>query len=184
MVANKNQPKESPFRRLRRKLSPNKRQKRKDTNDATDIICNTPSGGQPQLQRVFDYFDENRDGRISATELHRCLKMVGEDLSMEDAEAALESSDINGDGHLDLDEFQKLMEATNDNHEEKKRALREAFRMYVTDGSTFITPASLKRMLSRLGDSSSVDDCKAMIRAFDLNGDGVLSFDEFAIMMH
>lgn len=181
MVANKNQPKESPFRRLRRKLSPNMAQKRKDNTYDCNTSSTTSSG---QLERVFNYFDENRDGRISATELQRCLKMVGEELSMEDAEAAVESSDINGDGHLDLDEFQKLIEATNDNQEEKKRDLREAFRMYVNDGSTFITPASLKRMLSRLGDSSSVDDCKAMIRAFDLNGDGVLSFDEFAIMMH
>ncbi|KAF3614747.1 putative calcium-binding protein CML31 [Capsicum annuum] len=45
------------------------------------------------------------------------------------------------------------------------------------------TRKSLKRMLSRLGESTSIDNCKAMIRRFDLNGDGVLSYDEFKVMM-
>ncbi|PHT34917.1 putative calcium-binding protein CML31 [Capsicum baccatum] len=45
------------------------------------------------------------------------------------------------------------------------------------------TPKSLKRMLSRLGESTSIDNCKAMIRRLDLNGDGVLSYDEFKVMM-
>ncbi|KAI4366236.1 hypothetical protein MLD38_022135 [Melastoma candidum] len=46
------------------------------------------------------------------------------------------------------------------------------------------TPASLKRMLSRLGEKHSIEeDRKAMIRAFDLDGDGVLCFVEFRVMM-
>ncbi|KAH7566961.1 hypothetical protein JRO89_XS07G0001000 [Xanthoceras sorbifolium] len=186
MVANKNEPKESAFRRLRRKLSTKKTQKRslsmKGTDDRTESDCSCSIGSQ--IRRVFNYFDENGDGRISAAELQRCLRVAGEELSMEDAEAAVESSDLNGDGHLDLEEFRKLMETSKNNEEEKRKELSEAFRMYVMEGSSFITAASLRRMLSRLGDSRSVDDCKAMIRAFDLDGDGVLSFDEFAIMMH
>ena len=55
--------------------------------------------------------------------------------------------------------------------------------MYEMEGSGCINPTSLKRMLNRLGESKSTEDCKAMIRMFDLNGDGVLSFDEFRIMM-
>ncbi|RVW62778.1 putative calcium-binding protein CML40 [Vitis vinifera] len=42
---------------------------------------------------------------------------------------------------------------------------------------------SLKRMLSRLGESRSVEECSVMIGQFDVNGDGVLSFDEFKLMM-
>lgn len=187
MVPNKNQPKESALRRLGRKLSPKKEQKgslsMKNSYDAAESSCSGSCRSFGDLERVFNYFDENRDGRISAAELQRCLKMVGEELSMEDAEAAINSSDLNGDGHLDLEEFRKLMEGSNDN-EEKKKELRDAFGMYVMEGSSFISPTSLRRTLSRLGDSRSVDDCKAMICAFDLNGDGVLSFDEFAIMMH
>ena len=46
-----------------------------------------------------------------------------------------------------------------------------------------ITPKSLKRVLGRLGQAKTMDECKSMIAHFDLNGDGVLNFDEFRIMM-
>jgi calcium-binding protein CML len=55
--------------------------------------------------------------------------------------------------------------------------------MYEMDGCGYITPKSLRRMLSRLGESKSVDECTTMIAQFDLNGDGVLNFDEFRTMM-
>ena len=100
---------------------------------------------------------------------------------MDEAEAAVKTSDLNGDGQLDFEEFQKLMDAGGE--EDKDEELREAFGKYEMEGSGCITPTSLKRMLSRLGESKSTQDCKAMIRVFDLNGDGVLSFDEFRIMM-
>jgi calcium-binding protein CML len=93
----------------------------------------------------------------------------------------LRSSDLNGDGLLDFEEFQKLMEAGGE--EDKNDELREAFGMYEMEGSGCITATSLKRMLSRLGESKSIEDCKTMIRMFDLNKDGVLSFDEFRVMM-
>lgn len=133
-----------------------------------------------QLERVFRYFDGNGDGKISAGELQSCVRAVGGELSAEEAEAAVRSSDMDGDGMLGMEDFKKLMEA---NGEEKTRDLKEAFGMYEMEGSGCITPKSLKRMLSRLGESRTINDCKAMIRIFDINGDGVLSFDEFSIMM-
>lgn len=182
MIANTSQPKDSAFKRLRRRISSKKKQKGSVTSDAAES-GRYSSSSIGDLEKVFNYFDENRDGRISAAELRRCLNLMGEQLTMEDAEAAVSSSDLNGDGHLDFEEFQKLMEESFDN-EERNKELRDAFGMYVMEGTSNITPASLRRTLSRLGDFRSVDDCKAMIRPFDLNGDGVLSFDEFAVMMH
>ena len=79
----------------------------------------------------------------------------------------------------DGNEFLGFEKETGDKTEE----LREAFRIYEMDGSGSITPKSLKKMLSRLRKSRSVEDCCVMIGQFDVNGDGVLSFDEFKLMM-
>jgi calcium-binding protein CML len=38
-------------------------------------------------------------------------------------------------------------------------------------------------MMSRLGLHLEIEECQAMIHRFDLNGDGVLNFDEFKTMM-
>ena len=54
--------------------------------------------------------------------------------------------------------------------EERCRGLREAFAMYEVKGEGCITPASLMRMLARLGSEQGIEECRAMIRRFDLNG--------------
>lgn len=188
---------QSSLERLRRKLSFSPKAKKADNKEgslslplvAEDETESISSGSDEELQKkVFNFFDENGDGRITAAELQSCLMTVGGgrklSISMADAEAAIQSSDLNGDGVLDFNEFLKLMEGNQD--EQKNCELRDAFALYATEGSNSITPASLKRMLTRLGlgESKSIDDCKAMIRPFDLNGDGVLSFEEFSLMMH
>lgn len=134
------------------------------------------------MKQVFNQFDNDRDGKLSPSELRRCVGLIGGELPLKEAEAVVLMLDSDGDGLLNLEDFIKLMEGEGE-EEEKTKELREAFRMYDMDDCGYITPKSLKRMLSRLGQKKSVDECKVMINQFDLNGDGVLSFDEFKVMM-
>ena len=137
-------------------------------------------------ERIFKHLDEDGDGKLSPSELRRCMETIGEELLIEEAQELVESMDSDGDGLLGLEEFVGWMERDiklRDHEERKMEELREAFRMYVMEGSECITPKSLKRMLSRLGESTSLEDCCVMIGEFDVNGDGVMSFDEFKLMM-
>ena len=137
-----------------------------------------------EMEHVFQYFDENGDGKISPSELRNRLgAVVGDELPLEEAQEAVESLDLDGDGFLGLDDLVHLMESS-DGEDEKLEDLRKAFGIYDMEGIGFITPRSLKTMLGRLGESKSIDECKAMINCFDLNGDGVLCFDEFRVMMN
>jgi calcium-binding protein CML len=158
-----------------------------------------------QASSVFAAFDKDGDGKISAAELRGSLTAaLGEDVSEEEAAEILATVDADGDGLLDQEEFSRLGaaasheradgvagdEAADDDDEVRRRCLKEAFAMYATedrDEGARITPASLMRMLSKLLESSTekmeLDECRAMICRFDLDGDGVLSFDEFMVMM-
>ncbi|KAG6713831.1 hypothetical protein I3842_05G173000 [Carya illinoinensis] len=157
--------------RLRRKLSSRKSTEKHRSLSGSD--SEMMSKFCSELQLVFDYLDVNGDGKISPAELQGCVTRVGGGtVSVDEAEETVKSCDLNGDGLLDFEEFLKLMDTSGE--EEKNDTLKEAFAMYEMEGTGCITPTSLKRMLSRLGDSKS----------FDLNGDGVLSFEEFRIMMH
>ncbi|CAH8370977.1 unnamed protein product [Eruca vesicaria subsp. sativa] len=168
----------SSFVNFCRKLSP----KRKDSSAEIQPNIHDDHDKNKDLEAVFDYMDANRDGRISPHELQKSFMTLGEELSDEEAEAAVRLSDTNGDGMLDFQEFAELIKG-DDDKEEKEVELKEAFRMYIDEGEECITPRSLKMMLKKLGESRTTDDCRVMIRAFDLNADGVLSFDEFALMM-
>lgn len=136
-----------------------------------------------ELKRLIDFFDEDGDGKISPTELQRCMRIVGEELSPEDAEAVVQSMDSDGDGQLCFDEFIQLAKAEEECEEERRRYLQEAFRVYEMEGEGCITPKSLSRALHQLGQSKTIDECKEMIRRYDINGDGVICFDEFEIML-
>ncbi|KAK8673447.1 hypothetical protein V6N13_111782 [Hibiscus sabdariffa] len=143
-------------------------------------MCEVESMAKPMslYERVFNRFDENGDGKISPAELQRCVKAIGGELSQVEAEVAVEGLDTDGDGLLGLEGFIRLVD------EVGEKDLKEAFKMYEMEaGCGFITPKSLKEMLGRLGESRSLQDCKLMIARFDLNGDGVINFDEFRLMM-
>ena len=135
-------------------------------------------------ERIFNRFDEDGDGKLSPSELRRFVETIGEELLMEEAQELVASMDSDGYGLLGLEEFVEWVEREIRGDEERKmEELKEAFRMYEMDGSKCITPTSLNRMLSRLGVSRNMEECSVMIRQFDVNGDGVLSFDEFKLMM-
>ncbi|KAF7040363.1 hypothetical protein CFC21_050274 [Triticum aestivum] len=144
-----------------------------------------------ELRALFLSLDRDADGRISAAELRGCMRAtLGEDMPVEEAEALVASADADGDGLLCEAEFLELAQqaawagdAGQEDDELRIRALREAFGMYEMEGQGCITPASLGRMLGRLGAERGAGECRAMICRFDLDGDGVLSFDEFKIMM-
>ena len=102
---------------------------------------------------IFKRLDEDGDGKLSPSELQRCVGTIGEELLLEEVRQVVESMDTDGNGFLG---FEK---ETGDKMEE----LREAFRIYEMDGSGSITPKSLQKMLSRLGESRSVEDCCVMI---------------------
>ncbi|GJR19443.1 calcium-binding protein CML38-like protein [Tanacetum coccineum] len=137
---------------------------------------------EQQYKRVFGHLDKNGDGKLSPPELQICLGKIGGELSLEEAEMAAALMDSDGDGLLSMEDLVQAVEGANE--EEKISDLKMAFKMYEEkEGSGCITPKSLRRMLSKLGESRTVNDCKVMIAKFDVNGDGVLNFHEFREMM-
>ncbi|KAJ0096682.1 hypothetical protein Patl1_28854 [Pistacia atlantica] len=115
-----------------------------------------------ELKEVFRHFDGDGDGKISALELRGYFASIGEYMSYEDAQGAINDLDTDGDNLLDFQDFLRLMQG------EKKGC---------------ITPKGLQNMLNRLGDSKSYDECVAMIQIFDIDRNGVLDYQEFYRMM-
>jgi len=144
----------------------------------------TPKGSarEEELKQVFSHFDEDRDGKISALELRAYFRSIGEYMSHEEAQAVINDLDSDGDKLLDFQDFLKLMKRDGSGGDDQD--LKKAFEMFEWEkGEGCITPRGLQRMLQRLGDTKSFDECKAMIQVYDTDGDGVLNFNEFHQMM-
>ncbi|XP_061375163.1 probable calcium-binding protein CML41 [Gastrolobium bilobum] len=147
-------------------------------------IHNKSSGEEGSLREVFRHFDGDGDGKISAYELRSYFGSIGEYMSHEEAEEVIHDLDSDGDNLLDFKDFKKLMKREGRDGGDDED-LRKAFEMFVCEkeGSGCITPKGLQRMLHRLGDEKSHDECVAMINAFDIDHNGVLDFNEFHQMM-
>ncbi|XP_004509234.1 probable calcium-binding protein CML41 [Cicer arietinum] len=149
--------------------------------------CTTPkinnnNENDQGLRDVFRYFDGDGDGKISAYELRSYFGSIGEHMSHEEAEKVIDYLDGDGDNLLDFNDFNKLMKGEGRDDQD----LRKAFEMFVWDekeGCGCITPKGLQRMLHRLGDDRSYEECVVMIDAFDIDHNGVLDFNEFHQMM-
>lgn len=139
---------------------------------------------EDEFRQVFRFLDADNDGRISADELKAYFASVGDSLSRDEAERMIGEFSRGGGGAgeaplLEFGEFVRVMELCDDGD-----VLRRAFGVYEEEkGSGCITAEGLRKALRRLGVVKTVEECKAMIRAYDVDGNGVLDFEEFHKMM-
>ncbi|GAA0172214.1 calmodulin-related [Lithospermum erythrorhizon] len=66
-------------------------------------------GNDKEMKEAFDLYDKDKNGKISASELHSVLKNLGEKVSIKDCKKMISSVDVDGDGCVNFEEFKKMM---------------------------------------------------------------------------
>ena len=67
---------------------------------------------EEEIKAVFQQFDKNNDGQISAAELRYVMNIMGESPSEQDIEKMMEIADVNKNGFVDFNEFKALVSKT------------------------------------------------------------------------
>lgn len=149
----------------------------------------TSLGGMDEVQKVFNKFDTNGDGKISVSELRSVFKALGVDVgtSSEDLTNAVTEIDKDGDGAIGLEEFADFHRAAaaggGGGESNGGKAIGDAFEMYDQDSNGLISAQELHEVMKGLGERCSVQDCARMIGSVDVDGDGCVNFEEFKKMM-
>lgn len=79
-----------------------------DIAEFADFYCGSP-GSTKELKDAFDMYDLDKNGLISAKELHAVLKSLGEKCSLKDCSKMISKVDVDGDGNVNFEEFKKMM---------------------------------------------------------------------------
>ena len=64
---------------------------------------------EEELIDAFKVFDRDGNGLISAAELRHVMTNLGEKLTDEEVDEMIKEADIDGDGHINYEEFVKMM---------------------------------------------------------------------------
>ncbi|KAK9740098.1 hypothetical protein RND81_03G010900 [Saponaria officinalis] len=134
-----------------------------------------------EMRRVFDKFDSNKDGKISQEEYKAILRALGNTGStILEVNRIFQIADLNNDGYIDFREF---MDLHSNGGGVRMMDIRNAFRAFDLDKDGKISAEDVHEMLKKLGERFSLGDCRRMVGAVDVNGDGFINMDEFITMM-
>ncbi|KAI3796138.1 hypothetical protein L1987_38803 [Smallanthus sonchifolius] len=137
-----------------------------------------------EVKNIFNRFDTNGDGKISEEELIGILKSLGSDTSPDEVKRTMAEIDADSDGSISLEEFIAFCKGiAGDSEGDWISDLKQAFKLYDLNNNGVISANELQQILSRLGESYTVENCANMINSVDSDGDGFVNFEEFRKMM-
>jgi len=137
------------------------------------------------LKQAFESFDTSGEGAIGIETIGNILRMMGVKMKEADLKEAVDDVDDDGSGMLEFEEFTELAAKflIEEDEEELKKELKEAFRIYDKDGQGFITNDVLREILKEIDPKLSESDLDGIIEEVDEDGSGTMDLDEFMEMM-
>ncbi|KAM3173634.1 hypothetical protein ACTXT7_012143 [Hymenolepis weldensis] len=117
--------------------------------------------------------DKDHSGSLDKEELISALKSQG--LPISEAEKLMEQLDINGDGIINLAEYEIALGISTQPIE----AWKQLFNELDTDGSGTIDFSELRKFLRDAGSEDLVPILEDWMAGYDTNGDGKLNYNEF-----
>ncbi|XP_010412895.1 PREDICTED: probable calcium-binding protein CML32 [Camelina sativa] len=136
------------------------------------------------VAQIFERVDKNKDGKISWDEFAEAIRVFSPEITSEEIDKMFRVLDTDGDNQIDEVEFASCLMLNGEGEEDDEEVhLREAFDLYDKDRDGKISASEIHMVLKGLGEKKTMEECVAMVRAVDKNGDGFVDFEEFKIMM-
>ncbi|KAL2334201.1 hypothetical protein Fmac_015414 [Flemingia macrophylla] len=137
-----------------------------------------------QLSEIFKRFDMDADGSLTHLELAALLRSLGIKPSGDEIYALLSNMDENGNGYIEFEELvHAILPDINESVLVNQEQLLEVFRSFDRDGNGYITASELAGSMAKMGHPLTYAELASMMAEADSNGDGVISFNEFAALL-
>ncbi|XP_063934637.1 neo-calmodulin-like [Zophobas morio] len=134
------------------------------------------------LRAAFNIFDKNGDNSIDLSELKDLIMVADPNVTEEEVEKMMAEVDEDNNGRLDFTEFCDLMSRKLVDAREED-IIREVFSIFDKDNDGFISPAELRHLMSCMGENLTDREIEDMINVADSNGDGLIDYKEFAVLL-
>ncbi|WCJ44584.1 Calmodulin-like protein 3 [Euphorbia peplus] len=136
------------------------------------------------LLEAFRAFDSNNDGFITGSELGGILGSLGYTANEQDVKEMMQQGDKNKDGLLNIQEFLD-MNTKDMEIRSLTNFLKTAFEAFnVGGGDEAITADELYQVIGNKEFELSFEDCQDILASMDGDRDGVVSFQDFKLILN
>uniref|UniRef100_A0A1W7RAW9 Calglandulin n=1 Tax=Hadrurus spadix TaxID=141984 RepID=A0A1W7RAW9_9SCOR len=135
-----------------------------------------------ELKEAFMLFDKDSDGMITAAELGVVMRSLGQRPTEIELRNMVHIVDQDGNGTIEFDEFLYMMSKKMKDTDSEEE-LKEAFRVFDKNGDGFISAMELRHVMTNLGEKLTDEEVEDMIKEADLDGDGLVDYDEFVTIL-
>jgi len=134
------------------------------------------------FREVFNLFDKDNDGRLSASELSKVFNALGVIIGADNVKKMIENVDSDKSGAVEFEEFVSVMKLQSKSPREEAHLLA-AFKMYDKNSDGFITKQELQVTMEECGEKLTDKEAQTMIDQADTDHDGRVNYREFINMM-
>ncbi|KAH8041052.1 hypothetical protein HPB51_013712 [Rhipicephalus microplus] len=118
---------------------------------------------EQEIREAFKVFDRDGKGFIPAAELRHVMTTLGEKLTNEEVDAMIREADVDGDGHINYEDFVSLITGTsNAESSQEERASAEPGEVYSSENP--IETAQEAEWLHFPSSQDNMEDCSSVIQ--------------------
>ena len=136
-----------------------------------------------EIKKAFDMFDIDNTGTINPMDLKNTLEVQGYETKNSAVYRMINEIDVDNTEKVNFGEFLDLM-ASEGFDNTSVDEIRKLFNIFDIDKTGYIEVKNLKRIARELGESLDEQEIIEIITKSDLDGDGVVSFQDFYNIMN
>lgn len=135
-----------------------------------------------EFMEAFMNFADDEEN-LDKEALGQLLAALGEDLTDEELQQIFDNVDEDGSGEVDFDEFIAMMRDRLLVSQDTEQDIRSAFNLLDRDQSGKIDKEEIVNVVCEFCNKLSADEVGELMAWSDINHDGELDFEEFAVIM-
>merc|ERR1711892_359002 len=134
------------------------------------------------FQDAFQQLDKTKCGMLPTKLLGQLLRFVGENPSDAEVQDLMNEVDVGAVGSFKFPNFLAMMLRKIDEISGEEE-IREAFKVFDSNGDGFINRRELGYVMENLGENMEKEEIESLINEIDIDGDGQINYEEFYTMM-
>ena len=137
-----------------------------------------------ELHEAFNIFDVESDGSIEINSLMMLLNSLRQYPTKEELDKIIKEIDVNNEGQIYFNQFLKIMAKRLKNRKkDENKYLKSLFSSLDRNNNGLISLHEIRYIVTHSNENISDKDIEIIMKEADTDGDGLISFEEFMIIM-